>query len=113
MILLVCGGRDYSDHERVWSTLDALHVETPVTLLIQGGAEGADRLALAWASNRGVQCCTYHANWSTLGRAAGPVRNMHMLIDGRPDIVLAFPGGRGTENMIGQARERNVEVRRV
>jgi len=30
-----------------------------------------------------------------------------------PDLVLAFPGGRGTANMVKQAREQGVEVREV
>jgi hypothetical protein len=33
-----------------------------------------------------------------------------MLDDGTPDLVVAFPGGRGTTNMIRQATERGFEV---
>ena len=33
-----------------------------------------------------------------------------MLEEGKPDLVVAFPGGRGTENMKKLAREAGVEV---
>jgi hypothetical protein len=33
-----------------------------------------------------------------------------MLMEGKPDLVVAFPGGRGTANMIEQARKAGVEV---
>jgi len=44
------------------------------------------------------------------GRAAGPVRNAQMLAEGKPDFVVAFPGGRGTADMCKQARARGVKV---
>jgi hypothetical protein len=37
------------------------------------------------------------------GRAAGPRRNQRMLEDFRPDLVVAFPGGRGTAYMVRRA----------
>jgi len=51
--LLVCGGRDFFDYELVERTLDAL--ERP-SLVIQGNARGADRLAKRWAKERGIPC---------------------------------------------------------
>ncbi len=113
MILLVCGGREYADHEHAWAALDAIHLERPIALLIQGGASGADRLAFAWAMAKGLPCATYHAAWGTHGRAAGPRRNADMLRFGRPDLVVAFPGGKGTANMIALSKADGVEVRRA
>ena len=43
-------------------------------------------------------------------KAAGPIRNKWMLDDAHPDLVVSFYGGRGTANMIKQAREAGVEV---
>ncbi|MEM9912925.1 MAG: hypothetical protein AAF922_19365 [Pseudomonadota bacterium] len=45
-----------------------------------------------------------------MGRAAGPIRNKEMLDEGCPDLVVAFPGGRGTANMVKQAQAAGVEV---
>ncbi len=110
MKLLVCGGRDYLDAELVGIVLDRIHKETPITLLIQGGAMGADSLARAWARRMGVENRTFEADWNKHGKGAGPIRNLQMLTEGRPDMVVAFPGGRGTTNMVDQAHLAGVIV---
>ena len=107
--VLVCGGRDYADRERVFSVLDRLHADRPLSALIEGGARGADALGREWAKARSVPVQTYAADWSK-GRSAGPIRNRQMLDEGRPDLVVAFAGGAGTANMIAQAERAGVEV---
>lgn len=42
--------------------------------------------------------------------AAGPIRNSRMLREGKPDLVLAFPGHGGTADMVKQAGEAGVGV---
>ena len=113
MRLLVCGGRDFSDYVWLQETLDKLHAETPVDLLIQGGANGADNLAERWAAHRGIGCITFMAMWKQHGRKAGPMRNQRMIEEGRPDLVVAFPGGRGTDDMVWRAQQAGIEVRRI
>lgn len=112
MRLLVCGGRAYRDRQRVFDVLDAIHTVTPVTLLIEGGALGADTLAHAWATSRKVTCKTVPAYWNEHGRAAGAMRNERMLALG-PDLVIAFPGGTGTAHMVRIARAAGVEVQEI
>lgn len=109
MKLLVCGGRDYSDRVKVFSLLESIHAKRNITVLIEGGAGGADSLARAWARNAGVICATVNAVWDKRGRGAGPQRNTAML-SLNPDGVLAFPGGRGTANMVQQAKDAGVKV---
>jgi hypothetical protein len=53
----------------------------------------------------------YVAQWKKHGRAAGPIRNQRMLDKGKPDLVVAFPGGRGTADMIRRAERAGVPVR--
>ena len=109
-VLLVCGGRDYTDKERLWVTLnDYLH-DWGVIRVVTGGARGADTLAEEWAKIQEVECSVYHADWAKHGRAAGPIRNQQMLDDGRPTLVVAFPGGRGTADMVRRARKAGIEV---
>jgi hypothetical protein len=110
MRVLVCGGRAYSDIVRVFSVLDKLHREAGVDSVIQGGAKGADRLALEWAGQSRVPCETYEADWDNQGSFAGPARNKRMLDEGKPDLVIAFSGGRGTADMVRKARRAGVEV---
>ena len=106
MRLLVCGGRNYQDGNTVWAILWALHPE----VVIHGAAKGADKLAGDWAVEMQVPCDEFHADWTSHGRAAGPIRNARMLAEGKPDLVLAFPGGSGTENMVKQATAAGIPV---
>ena len=47
------------------------------------------------------------------GYRAGPIRNQEMLDKGKPDLVIAFPGGKGTADMVGRALRTGVFVYRV
>ena len=110
MRVLVCGGRDFADPDRLSAALSALHVETPFSLLIHGGARGADRMANQWAVHAKIPRAAFYANWSEHGKAAGPMRNQMMLDEGKPDLVVAFPGGRGTADMVRKAKAAGVKV---
>lgn len=108
--ILVTGGRAYADR----TTLHAALEDYPeIEALAQGGACGADALAREWAKRRGVTVATYLADWKALGRGAGPHRNQRMLEEFRPDLVLAFAGGRGTLDTVTRARAMGIEVRSV
>lgn len=111
MRVLVCGGRDYSDWGRVQVVLNKLHEANIIDVVIEGGARGADRMAREWARLvAGADVETYEAEWVHFGKMAGGIRNQRMLDEGKPDVVIAFPGGRGTANMVRQARKAGVEV---
>lgn len=108
--VLVCGGRDYRDRGAVYAALDSLHAEHRFSMVIAGGARGADALAADWARERGTPTEIYMADWEHFGRKAGPLRNGRMLAEGKPDLVVAFPGSKGTANMVEQARAAGVRV---
>ena len=110
MRLLVCGGRTYDDWRFLQRTLAELHEERPIALVIHGGAAGADRLGKRWAETQGIPCCEFPPQWTRYGKKAGPLRNQWMLTFGQPDLVVAFPGGPGTERMIGLSRGAGVET---
>lgn len=101
--MLVCGGRDYTNRERIYAELDRLHALRPIGVLIHGCARGADAIAAKWAFEHGISVNPFPADWSTHGKKAGPMRNEKMLAEGKPDVVFAFPGGKGTSDMIGRA----------
>lgn len=107
--VIVCGGRDYAEREALGATMDRLHRLRHLIEVIEGGACGADTMAGEWADSRGIKRTTIPADWKQYGRKAGPIRNLQML-ELRPDGVVAFPGGRGTANMIAQARKNRVRV---
>lgn len=110
MKVLVCGGRDYADYTHVKKVLDRLHKKTPISLIINGQYRGADAMSSLWAAERKVDCHEYPADWIKHGRAAGPIRNQQMLDEGKPDLVIAFPGGDGTNDMIKKAKLKNLQV---
>jgi hypothetical protein len=64
-------------------------------------ARGVDTLAHRYAQKAGMRIECY---------PAGPIRNKLMLTDGKPDVVIAFPGGAGTANMVGIAKKANIDV---
>jgi len=139
MIVLVCGGRDYSDRQQLAYELSRLEYEAgkPFRGLIHGAAGkrgdgrgrpsvGADTLAKEWQDARiaivrakgsavglpkDLWCAGYPADWDTHGKAAGPIRNQSML-DQNPgiELVIAFPGGKGTADMVARARKKGIPV---
>lgn len=110
MRVMVTGGRDYGDAQRVFEALDAIHQHRgTITLLMQGGATGADFHARTWADLSSVEWVTFKPDWKR-GRRAGPERNRKMVQVGKPDLVLAFPGRNGTANAIDEGRRAGIEV---
>lgn len=109
MRILVCGGRDSKDWSRVCLWLDKLRPTTVIT----GCATGVDEFARTWAGVRNVMAEVYSADWASNGKKAGPIRNQQMLDKGKPDMVLAFPGGKGTADMVWRARRRGTPVMEI
>lgn len=103
--VLVCGGRTFDDRHAVWNALDTLQDQYPLhnVTIIEGGANGADRWAREWAQAYGLPVETYEADWNHFGKAAGILRNQSMIDVGRPNVVIAMPGGRGTNDMVRRA----------
>ena len=118
MRILVCGGRDFNDREAVALALKSykpVPLATGVSdaIIIVGGAPGADTLAEEWADCFGVRKRVFLANWQKHGKAAGPIRNQQMIDEGKPDLVIAFPGGRGTTDMVRRAKAAGIEVKEI
>jgi len=112
MRICVCGGRDYINKEKVFSVLDnALSVFDDVSIM-NGAAKGADKLSSTWAFERNVPLLEVPADWEKHKRAAGPIRNREMLNLGF-DMLIAFPGGRGTADMISITKKANIPVYEV
>lgn len=116
MRVLVCGGRNYSDRDNIHNTLCDLDIDLgPITCVIHGCATGADHEGMIWAqmmaeSGRKITHAPFEADWQRFGRAAGPKRNQRMIDEGRPDLVVAFPGGKGTADMVSRARDAGIKV---
>lgn len=112
MKLLVCGDRRFTDFDKVESAMLSILNLAETNTIIEGEAKGADTTARLVAEKHGIECKGFPANWSRYGRAAGPIRNKQMLVEGEPDAVLAFlsPESRGTRNMVNQAKSLGLKV---
>lgn len=115
MRVLVCGGRYFSDRPYLFSALNSQHAYQPITLLIEGGAPGADSLARQWAEAASIRVAEYPADWRQYGKAAGPIRNQQMLNEGQPEKVIAFfdrpvEESRGTADMVRRAKQAGIPV---
>lgn len=113
MRILVCGGRNYSNYELVSRTLKEYGRSINGfrdLVIVHGGASGADDLADEWAATNHVPVLVFKADWTSFGKSAGPIRNQKMMQTAKPDLVLAFPGGRGTADMTTRAKAAGIEV---
>jgi len=121
--VLVCGGRDYGKrwderhsmlvidthavhklHAVLQDTLDIRTPKESELVIVHGAATGADSLASAWAKSKHIREMPFPADWSG-GRSAGIERNIEMLEESEPQLIIAFPGGNGTAHMVSLARK--------
>lgn len=118
LALIICGGRDYSDAMTLRKALDKLASRRLIEYVTAGRATGADKLGEEWANDRGITVCPVPAPWNRLGKSAGSRRNAAMLgmlaaycdALGVDPMVVAFPGGRGTANMVRIAEDAGIKV---
>jgi hypothetical protein len=141
--VLVCGDRGWTDTNLISAMLTGLYQEDTVGLemaefvVIEGHAPGADTDAHWWATQNPMHSHNEHpddprfehlcfpAHWGhtdacppgcreVSGRLAGLIRNRKMLLEGRPNLVLAFhdnlESSRGTKNMVEIAKKARVDV---
>lgn len=122
MRVLVCGSRTFNDEKKLKEVLD----ELDITTIIEGEAKGADTLARHYAEEHNIDVIPFPVQWDKHGKSAGPIRNRQMLVEGKPELVVAFLGpvaiaeftsglsdskySRGTKNMIDQATKAGVPV---
>jgi hypothetical protein len=97
-VVIVTGSRNWTDRDSLWAALDA----AKPTLLVHGGARGADYEAWEWAITRKVRHEVHCADWDRWGKSAGMRRNREMAIRYPQALVIAcpLPGGKGTQAMM-------------
>jgi hypothetical protein len=104
---LICGGRDFSDGAMFECAMaQFIRLKGLPAKVVHGGARGADAMADEWARDFAINVVPVLADWNTHGRGAGPIRNQKMLDDHRPSFIIAFPGGRGTADMVRRGEIR-------
>ena len=111
--IIIAGSRFYTNYANIKSVCDntiLLQFNRNEITIFHGGCRGVDSLAKQWADENNIKVKEYPADWSNLGRSAGPLRNEEMAKDGH--ILIAFYNGKstGTANMISQARKYKLKT---
>lgn len=119
-IVLVCGSRDQGvvSYGLVASVLPK-HF-TPGdrnVLVVHGGAAATDSYVDHWCRAHGIHTAEVAALWEYYReqgnvRSAGPIRN-DVMAALRPTECLAFPGGRGTADMVRKMEALGIPITRV
>lgn len=110
MRVAVVGSRFFTDYNYVKSALDVISELNEITVIISGGAKGADSLGERYARENSIEFVLFAADWNKHGKAAGPIRNKQLIEEGKPQLVVAFDPGKGTMNTVGHAERNNIEV---
>lgn len=113
--VMVTGSRTWSRPQTVWDVLDGVHQDQEITVLIHGGAVGADIAAKYWAESRGVTDDCHRPDYVRYHPKSAPhIRNEEML-NLRPDLLVAFWDGRssGTKSVIRKARKLDIPILQV
>jgi hypothetical protein len=134
MRIIVCGGRTYDNRDLVWRTLDDYQRRCGPITIIQGGATGADALAKEWCYRQpNITLISVPANWEDPAHRGAVIRTRtdgskydakHAIpryaemLDEKPDLVLAFPGNKGTHDMLRRAEDAKkkgapIQIRKV
>lgn len=110
-VILITGGRDFKDRAYIRQTMETCRPHfADQFVIVQGDAKGVDFICKNWAIENGFPCIGMPACWDFFGNTAGGIRNGWMLKFTKPDLLIAFPGGKGTADMKRKARSAGVTV---
>ena len=105
MRLLICGDRNWIDYDLIKKTvINFINEGNIIEVIIEGEAQGADKLGKQVAFDLNIPVEIYPALWIKYQKASGVIRNKQMLTEGKPDYVLAFhdniENSKGTKHMV-------------
>lgn len=102
----VVGSRNFTDTRLLKEILS----DYQPTVIISGGAKGADSIARQYAVDNKIEYVEYRPNWKHHGKSAGAIRNKIIVQDS--DLIIAFwdSVSKGTKITIDYAREIDVPL---
>lgn len=107
MKVAVTGSRDFNDYETLKENISNIK---NISLIISGGAKGADSLAEQYALENSIDTLIIKPDWKRFNRGAGLIRNKQ-IVDSS-DMVIAFwdAESKGTAHVIEYAKKQNKEI---
>lgn len=109
MKLIIAGCRHINYPFIVQRAIDFFGI-SGITEVVDGGAEGVDRLGAFWAQDNKIKICMFPADWKKHGKAAGPIRNEQMAKYADGLLAIWDRKSRGTRNMIENAIKYKLDV---
>ena len=104
MKLIIAGSRKFNNYSTLLEyTLEFIGKETPT--IISGTARGADQMGERLAMEHKFPLVLMPADWDTLGRRAGVVRNEEMAKIATHCIVFWDGESPGTKHMISMCKK--------
>jgi hypothetical protein len=112
--ILLTGSRDWTNERHIRVVLFHWGRTFPAATLVYGGCRGADRMAADIWTGWHWPVELHLAPWGEHGRAAGPIRNQHMVSLGA-DLCLAFlcAQSRGTRHCAALAEQAGIPTVRI
>lgn len=108
----IIGSRDFVDYDFLKKNVDEIinRIGQSITLVVSGGAKGADSLAERYADEKKIEKKIIEADWEKYGKKAGILRNTSII--NNSDIVIAFwdYNSHGTKDSINKAKQKGKEV---
>jgi hypothetical protein len=105
---IIAGSRDIEDYGWVCAAVEESGFT--VTEVVSGGAHGVDHQGERWGHYRDIPVKVFPADWKKYGKGAGPVRNRQMADYAEALIAVWDGASKGTENMIREAKARDLKV---
>lgn len=98
MKVIIAGTRTIDNYKLVVESVQRSGYS--ITEVVSGCATGVDRLGERWALANNIPVKEMPANWSNLGKSAGPLRNKQMAEYADAAIIIWDGESRGARNMI-------------
>lgn len=108
--LIIAGSRDFNDYELLKSTLDKVKSHFKEFEVVSGKARGADSLGERYALENSLPIAEFPADWNTLGKKAGYLRNADMAEYADGCVVFWDGASKGTQHMINLAKEKGLNL---
>lgn len=115
MKLIVAGGRDFNNYNKLVQELDFLlkGIDKTNVEIVCGMARGADSLGERYAKQNNISIKYFPANWNASGKSAGYIRNEEMARYATNLIAFWDGMSKGTKHMINLAQKYDLVVKVV
>jgi len=103
----VVGSRDFDDYKKLEKELNKIE---GITVIVSGGAKGADTLAREFAEKNDIKLTEFKPDYEQYGRGA-PIRRNKKIVEYSDQIIAFWDGeSRGTKNTIDIAEKQDKPI---